>query len=209
MKLSLAHLKSDYVGGGSRQPWEIEKEREAEKRRIEEEKKKEGMKKRMSMVSGGEVKRAFFAQARKAHPGGQISSNKMEATLKFLKKKQARGEELTPNELSIIEKFVGVSTSSDDILAELDEKAKKEKKEREEKKKTKGASGGGGANKDCREPVAKKKKKGGKVQFGKGKKGSSLSKIGGLMAKRKDNKKEREKGGKARSQSIEDMLNGA
>ena len=72
MKLSLAHLKSDYVGGGSRQPWEIEKEREAEKRRIEEEKKKEGMKKRMSMVSGGEVKRAFFAQARKAHPGGQV-----------------------------------------------------------------------------------------------------------------------------------------
>ena len=122
MKLSLAHLKSSYVSNGSsgsgQQPWEIEKERKEEKRRLEEEKRRvEGEKRRKEMegwtrggkktMGGGggglsegvsegmtEAKRDFFNQARKAHPGGQISSNKMEATFKFLKKKEARGEVL-------------------------------------------------------------------------------------------------------------------
>ena len=91
-----------------------------------------------------------MGEARRAHPGGKMSSNKMEATYKFIKKKEGRGEKLSITEMQIISKFVGISTSpscslpSASMLNELDAKAKKERMERDEKIKIKGGKKGGG-----------------------------------------------------------------
>ena len=41
------------------------------------------------------------AQARKAHPGGKINSNKIEATYKFLKRKQEKGVTLSKEEREV------------------------------------------------------------------------------------------------------------
>jgi hypothetical protein len=111
----------------------------------------------------------------------------------------------TPNELSIIEKFVGVDPAD---LATLDEKAKLEKKERDKKQKKQGAAGGGGANKDCREiQLVKTRKKGKAVEVKKKGKGGGKWKQKEVVKNKKQEPKA--KFGKARSQSVEDMLNGA
>ena len=113
----------------------------------------------------------------------------------------------SPNELCIIEKFVGVDPAD---LGALDEKAKQERKEREEKRRKKGAAGGGGANKDCRGKVKVAEKRGGKG--GKWKKEGKKKVVDLKWKKKKKKKKEEDKDkdkGKKRSQSMEDMLNGA
>ena len=153
--LSLAHIRSSYKGTES--PWEAE----AKEKRMS--------KKNKNVSSGGGAgggsncssRSAYFAsmaagaKSRQAHPGGKMSSNKVEATYKFLVKKQARGESLTENELSVVRKFMGPQSEALEELAEgkevssallerLHRKAEAERRERNR------GGGGGGSNKDCR-----------------------------------------------------------
>lgn len=78
------------------------------------------------------------AQARKAHPGGKINSNKIEATYKFLRRKQEKGAELSKEELDMLARLAGEvgggGEGGEAALEALKKKAEEEKKEREKER---------------------------------------------------------------------------
>ena len=92
-------------------------------------------------------KNHFKKQARQAHPGGKINSNKIEATYKFLKRKQEKGAILSKEEMDIMERMMGTSTGTEGeaaatALEALKKKAEEERKEREKASSRKGSFGG-------------------------------------------------------------------
>ena len=234
--LSLAHIRSSYKGTES--PWEAE----AKEKRMS--------KKNKNISAGGagggsncSSRSAYFAsmaagaKSRQAHPGGKMSSNKVEATYKFLVKKQARGESLTENELSVVRKFMGPQSEALEELAEgkevssallerLHRKAEAERRERNRG----GGSGsgegkrgnGGGSNKDCRsiDASAAKRSRGQKRNEHRGKAKAhakaikARGKMGKVVVASKKNKNVKKinssRAGnkkKVRSDSIEALLN--
>ncbi len=169
-------IRSDYSGN----PWEAEaKERREREERESSKKAPKSTKVNGANVFGGKsvsstkpTKLNFFTNAvRVAHPGGKITSNKAEATLKFLRRKQQKGIELTAEEVEIVAKFtignpkekVGVAAShvlgstptsvipDDHLLARLEEKSEEEVRQRKEKARRGAIAVGGGAVKDCRD----------------------------------------------------------
>ncbi|GMI12281.1 hypothetical protein TrLO_g641 [Triparma laevis f. longispina] len=253
--LSLAHLKNPKYANEN--PWDVEarerKEAATANKKAEQERKMKLAKAMGSLDgwtigSGGNTglssadnaRGDYFAkqaQARKAHPGGKINSNKIEATYKFLKRKQEKGAELSKEELDMLARLAGEvggggegGEGGEVALEALKKKAEEEKKEREKERRRKG-SFGGGANKDCRKF---EKSKGGNgnnpiANGGKGKKnskGKNGANGGGKKNKGNNNKKDKNVhkaskgkngnnnkfgggGGKAKSESTEGMLGGA
>jgi hypothetical protein len=186
--LSLSHLKSKYANNPNEEPWETETRLNTEANLAASAAKKAANLAAAAAAgysnNASSAKGAFFAQARVAHPGGSIVSNKMEATYKFLKRKQEKGLTLTAQEMDVIQKFVGGDSGGgggvgsgrgggggggdekEDLLRKLSEKAIEEKAINSVNKIS---ESGGGANKDLR--VFSKHKNGNDGSGGGGKKG--------------------------------------